>query len=75
MIEKREFVGIQYSRVTAEGEFEAWCVQNGWASAFDFTAETNATFDMLRGTWFFITRHETRTFVYQRTWRGVKAVF
>jgi len=75
VIERRQIVGLDYVRVQTPGEFEVWCVENGWASSTDFTGETNATFDMLRGTWFFVTRHETRTFVYQRTASGVKAVF
>jgi len=75
VIRRKRIVGVDYVSIDTPEDFEEWCLSEGWAGALDFTTETNADFETLRGIWFMYTPGPQRHFVYTRTLSGIRAIF
>jgi hypothetical protein len=75
VIERKAIAGFDYVRVSTQADLDEWAQSERWASATDFTAETNADFQTLKGHWFMYTPGPQRCFVYVRTMAGIRAIF
>ena len=75
MIERKSIAGFDYARVSTPQDLDEWARSESWASALDFTAETNADFQTLKGHWFMVRPGPQRHFVYVRTMSGISAIF
>ena len=74
MIEHKTIAGLDYTRITDRADFEPWCLSQGWASTEAFTKETLCDATALLNVWFFAIRHDSRVFIYKRTYKGITVV-